>query len=177
VTPRWGRWSRSGGQTHRARRGHWGGKGGGAGGGPPHPLRAASRASYQVTKLPQDSGAADWRGGSQSERGAAVLGQEAWRHAHLPATPSEARGHTIAGARWPRDTHTLQHTDTRSGRHRTGSGMRRDTTQTHISAILTHTQSRNSDPLPPSQRHPALSRHKQVRYILNTQYHPDTQCY
>lgn len=52
---------------------------------------AAARPSYRVTKLPQDSGAAHWRGRSQSESGAAVLGQEACRRAHLPPTPREAR--------------------------------------------------------------------------------------
>lgn len=62
---------------------------------PQPPSPAAARASYQVTKLPQDSGASDWRGCSQSESGAAVLGQEAWRHAHLP-TPRKP----LTQARW-----------------------------------------------------------------------------
>lgn len=60
---------------------------------PPSP--AAARASYQVTKLPQDSGASDWRGCNQSESSAAVLGLEAWRHAHLP-TPRKP----LTQARW-----------------------------------------------------------------------------
>lgn len=91
---------------------------------PPSP--AAARASYQVTKLPQDSGASDWRGCSQSESGAAVLGQEAWRHAHLPTprkpltqarwrAPPLSRGHaeffsTVTHTRRPSHRHTCART-------------------------------------------------------------------
>lgn len=91
---------------------------------PPSP--AAARASYQVTKLPQDSGASDWRARNQSASSAAVLGQEAWRHAHLPTprkpltqarwrAPPLSPGHTVflstvTHTRKPyRHTHTCTH--------------------------------------------------------------------
>lgn len=102
--------------------------------GPPSPPSpAAARASYQVTKLPQDSGASDWRGRSQSASGAAVLGQEAWKHAHLPTprkpltqarwrAPPLSRGHaefpsTVVHTRRPSQAPTHVHAHSHTCKH------------------------------------------------------------
>lgn len=94
---------------------------------PPSPGRRRRRPSYRVTKLPQDSRASHWRGRSQSEGSAAVLGQEARRRAHLPPTPSEARRRTIAAAR----THALSQGRAASPPHTRTITVTRTQTDTH----------------------------------------------
>lgn len=160
AAPRPSEWQRHGKPRHRAPRGKWtesrvqsrrlwarqwgegrlhgrAGRGVRRGEGPsppPSPGRRRRRPSSRVTKLPQDSRASHWRGCSQSEGSAAVLGQEARRRAHLPPTPSEARGHTIAIAR----THTLSQGRAASPPHARTITVTRTQTCTHPEHAETH---------------------------------------
>lgn len=147
---------------------------------PPSP--AAARASYQVTKLPQDSGASDWRGRSQSASSAAVLGQEAWRHAHLPTprkpltqarwrAPPLSRGHAVFLSTHTETIQTQTHTHTCTHAH--------SHTHDHVYAFVhiytfTRAHTDNTD----MHIHTYTSMHTQAHAIhINAQVHTHIHLY
>lgn len=102
---------------------------------PPSPAAAAAAAAAaesRVTKLPQDSRASHWRGRSQSERSAAVLGQELGDARTFPRHRRSTlltHNHSGSHTHCPRDTqHRPPHTQPQwhSDIH-TVPGTRRDT--------------------------------------------------